>query len=53
MALMIIKGSIICGACEYECPNDAIYSGEFVYEINSEPCTECVGLYGEPQCMSA
>ena len=52
MALMITKECIICGACEPECPNDAIYAGEMVYEINSELCTECVGYFDEPRCRS-
>ncbi len=50
MALMITKECIICGACEPECPNDAIYAGECIYEINPELCTECVGYSDEPQC---
>lgn len=52
MALMITKDCFICGACESECPNNAIYAGEAVYEINPNLCTECVGYYDEPQCVS-
>ena len=52
MALMITKECIICGACEPECPSDAIATGKFTYEINPELCTECVGFYNEPRCRS-
>jgi ferredoxin len=52
MALMITKECIICGACESECPSDAIYAGKCIYEINPELCTECIGYFEEPQCRS-
>lgn len=52
MALTITEECIICGACETECPNSAITAGEYVYEINPELCTECVGFFDEPQCRS-
>lgn len=52
MALMITKECIVCGACESECPNNAITAGEAFYEIDSELCTECVGYHAEPQCKS-
>ena len=52
MALIITEDCIVCGACEPECPNSAITAGEAVYEINSNLCTECVGYYDEPQCVS-
>ncbi len=52
MALMITEDCIVCGACEPECPNSAITSGEEVYEINPTLCTECIGYYDEPQCVS-
>ncbi|MFY9178511.1 MAG: YfhL family 4Fe-4S dicluster ferredoxin [Venatoribacter sp.] len=51
MALKITDECINCGVCEPECPNEAIYMGEEIYEINSDKCTECVGHYGEPQCQ--
>ena len=38
--------------CEPECPNQAIYMGELVYEIDSDLCTECVGHYDSPSCIS-
>ncbi len=38
--------------CEPECPNKAIYMGDKIYEINPDLCTECVGFYDEPTCIS-
>jgi len=52
MALMINEDCINCGACEPECPNDAISEGDRVFVINPDLCTECVGYYDEPQCIS-
>ncbi len=52
MALMITEDCIVCGACEPECPNNAIKQGEVVYEINADLCTECVGYFDEPQCRT-
>ncbi|MNU03108.1 Ferredoxin [compost metagenome] len=38
--------------CEPECPNDAIYMGAEIYEIDPNKCTECVGHFDEPQCVA-
>ena len=51
MALLITDACINCGVCEPECPNEAIYLGEEIYEIDPHKCTECVGHFGEPQCV--
>ena len=51
MALMITDECINCDVCEPVCPNDAIYEGEEIYEINPYLCTECVGHFDEPQCV--
>jgi ferredoxin len=51
MALIINAECINCDVCEPECPNEAIYAGEEIYEIEPNKCTECVGHYDEPQCM--
>ncbi len=51
MALKITDECINCDVCEPECPNDAIYEGEVIYEISPEKCTECVGHFEEPQCV--
>ena len=50
MALMITDECINCDVCEPECPNDAIFSGAEIYEIDPAKCTECVGHFEEPQC---
>lgn len=51
MALMITDECINCDVCEPECPNDAIYQGPSIYEIDPFKCTECVGHFNEPQCQ--
>ena len=51
MALMITDECINCDVCEPECPNDAIYQGEEIYEINPDLCTECVGHFETSQCV--
>ncbi len=51
MALYITDQCINCDVCEPECPNDAIYQGELIYEIEASKCTECVGHFGEEQCV--
>ncbi len=52
MAYKITEDCINCGACEPECPNQAISAGDERYEINPDKCTECVGYFNEPQCAS-
>lgn len=51
MALMITEECINCDVCEPECPNQAIFMGQSIYEINPALCTECVGHFDEPQCV--
>lgn len=51
MALLITDECINCDVCEPECPNDAIYMGEEIYEIHAHLCTECVGHHDESQCV--
>ncbi|MCX8745836.1 YfhL family 4Fe-4S dicluster ferredoxin [Snodgrassella sp. B3882] len=51
MSLLITDECINCDVCEPECPNDAIYQGDEIYEITPERCTQCVGHYDEPQCQ--
>jgi len=50
VAYMITDECILCGACEPECPNEAITEGEEIYVIDTEKCKECVGSFDEPQC---
>jgi ferredoxin len=52
MALMITDECINCDVCEPVCPNEAISQGADIYEINPNLCTECVGHYDKPQCVS-
>lgn len=51
MSLLITDECINCDVCEPECPNEAIYQGDSIYEIDSNKCTECVGHYDAPQCV--
>jgi len=51
MALMITDECINCDVCEPECPNEAIYPGDEIYEIDPKLCTECVGHFDTPQCV--
>ena len=51
MATMITDDCINCGACEPECPNQAIREGDAAYVINPNSCTECVGFYGAEMCQ--
>jgi len=50
MAYKITDECISCGACEPECPNEAISEGETIYVIDPAKCTECVGSHESSQC---
>lgn len=52
MALLIEDSCINCDMCEPECPNGAISYGAEIYEIEPDLCTECVGHYDKPTCIS-
>jgi len=52
MALYITEDCTNCDVCVPECPNEAISEGETIYEIDPNLCTECVGHFDEPQCVS-
>lgn len=52
MALKILTACINCDMCEPECPNKAITLGEEIYEIDTDKCTECLGHYDTPTCIS-
>lgn len=41
MAYKISDECISCGACEPECPVQAISEGDGKYEIDPEKCIEC------------
>jgi ferredoxin len=52
MATYITNDCLNCGACEPECPNDAISEGEEIYVIDPGLCTECVGFFGQEACQA-
>ena len=52
MATMITSECIDCGACEPECPNNAISQGDPVYVIDPLLCTECVGFHDYEACAA-
>ena len=52
MATMITEECINCGACEPECPNEAISEGDDIYVIDPNLCTECVGFHDEEACAA-
>jgi ferredoxin len=51
MAYKIVEAlCTACGACEPECPNNAISLKGAVYVIDPVKCTECEGFHDTPQC---
>jgi hypothetical protein len=52
MATMITTDCINCGACEPECPNNAISQGETIFVIDPMLCTECVGFHDYEACAA-
>jgi ferredoxin len=53
MATMITEDCIACGACEDECPNDAIRLADEIFLIDPDFCSECVGLHATQKCAEA
>jgi ferredoxin len=51
MALRINELCVNCDVCAPLCPNEAIFQGETIYEIDPGRCTECIGHHDEPQCV--
>ncbi len=51
MSLIITDECINCDVCEPVCPNQAITQGEWIYQIDPNKCTECVGHFDQPQCQ--
>ena len=41
MAFKITEDCIGCGACEAECPVEAISEGDGVYVIDADTCIDC------------
>ena len=52
MAIVITDECINCGACEPECPNEAISEGDDLYVIDPDLCTECVGFHDHEACQA-
>ena len=52
MATMITTDCINCGACEPECPNNAISQGPTIFVIDPQLCTECVGFHDYEACAA-
>lgn len=52
MAMRITDECIACGACEGECPVNAITEGDTQFQIDPDKCVECEGYFDEPQCVS-
>lgn len=46
MAYKISDECLSCGACEAECPVNAISAGDGKYEINADECIECGACAG-------
>jgi ferredoxin len=51
MAMKILEDCISCGACEPECPNEAITQNDTIYIVADDKCTECVGAFDAPKCV--
>lgn len=51
MARKITDACINCGACEPECPNEAISAGDEYYVIEADKCDECEGK-DEAACVA-
>ena len=41
----------MCGACIWECPNEAISAGDPRPVVDQKNCTECYGFFGESPCI--
>ncbi len=41
MAHVITNECVACGACEPECPVEAIIEGAEIYKIDKKKCTDC------------
>ena len=53
MAYMIVATNCsACGACEFECPNEAISMAGDVYAIDPDKSQECKGKHDSPRCAT-
>lgn len=46
MAYTINDACICCGACEGECPTEAISAGDGIFVINADQCIDCGACAG-------
>ncbi len=51
MANKITEDCNSCGACEAECPSEAISQGDDYFVIDAAKCDECASNGGDPACM--
>jgi ferredoxin len=51
MVMTITEECISCGACEADCPVEAISEGDTIYIIDAGVCVECEGHFDSPQCV--
>lgn len=51
MTVRIVENCVTCGACAWECPNEAISPGDPHPVVEDNLCTECYGFFGEAQCV--
>ena len=52
MANKITEDCIACGACEPECPNEAISATGDTYVIDPGKCDECESTGGDSACVA-
>jgi len=52
MAHLITDTCTYCGACEPECPVNAITPGEDIYVVDETVCTDCEGYHDEAACVA-
>jgi ferredoxin len=51
MAMRVTDECIASGACEPECPVEAISESGDIYVIDQDVCVECEGYYDSSQCV--
>jgi ferredoxin len=51
MTMKITEECISCGACEPECPVEAISEVDDIYVIDPELCVDCEGYFDTSQCV--
>lgn len=41
MPYVISDDCLSCGSCQFVCENDAIFEGDYHYQIDPDKCKEC------------